>query len=73
MCEVVGETLGEEVVGAESLIRVMENRCVAAMLESCKKFLEISGGLIANAGEVGNGEKLEGSFGDVHGSFSWNR
>jgi len=71
--EVVGETFCKEVVGAESLIGVVENRSVAAMLESCKEFLEISGGLIADAGEIRDGEKFERSFSDIHGKFSWNR
>jgi hypothetical protein len=71
--EVVGETFGEEVVGAESLIGVVENRSVAALLQAGKEFLEIPGGLIADAGEIRDGEKFERGFGDVHGNSSWNR
>jgi hypothetical protein len=29
--------------------------------------------LIADAGEIGNGEEFEWCFGDVHGNSSWNR
>jgi len=68
--EVVGEPLGKEVMGAESLVHVVEDRGVAALLKARKEFLEISSGLIADAGEIGDGEKFERSFGDVHGNSS---
>jgi hypothetical protein len=71
--EVVRETFGEEVVGAEGLIGMVEDRGVAALLEAGKEFLEISGGLIANAGEIRDGKKFEGSFSEVHSNSSWNR
>ena len=71
--EVVGEAFGEEVVGAEGLVGVVENRGVAALFEAGEEFLEISGGLIADAGEIGDGEEFEWGFGDVHGNSSWNR
>ena len=71
--EVVGETFGEEVVRAKGLVGVMENRGIATLLEPGQEFLEIPGGLIADASEIRDGEEFEGSFGDVHGSFSRNR
>jgi hypothetical protein len=71
--EVIGETFGKEMMGAESLEGVVEDRGVTALLETGEKFLKISGGLIANAGEIGDGEKFEWCFSDVHGNSSWNR
>jgi hypothetical protein len=70
--EVVGETFGEEVMGAESLESVVEDRGITALLEAGEEFLEISGGLISDACEIGDGEKFEWSFGDDHGNSSWN-
>src|SRR6202795_2163073 len=73
LCEVVGETFGEEVVGAEGLEGVVENRGVTALLEAREEFFQISGRLIADAGEISNGKKLEGSFGDVQDNSSCSR
>jgi hypothetical protein len=70
--EVVGETLREEVVGAEGLIGVVENRSVAALLESGEEFFEISGRLIADAGEIRDSEKFERGRSDIHSNSSWN-
>jgi hypothetical protein len=71
--EVVGETFGEKVVSAEGLVGVVEDGGVAALLEAGEEFFEISGGLIADAGEIRDGEKFEWSFSDVHSNSSWNR
>src|SRR6266481_7292892 len=71
--EVVGETFREEVVRAEGLIGVLENRGVAALFEPGEKFLEISCGLIADAGEICDGEEFEWRFGDVHRDSSYDR
>jgi hypothetical protein len=60
-------------VGAESLEGVVEDRGVAALLEAGEEFFEISGGLIADAGEIRDGEEFELGFGGVHGNSSWNR
>ena len=60
-------------MGAEGLERVVEDRGVTALLEAKEEFFEISGGLIADAREIGDGEKFEWCFGDGHGNSSWNR
>jgi hypothetical protein len=64
--EVVGETLGEKMVGTEGLESVVEDRSVTALLEAGEEFFEISGGLIPDACEIGDGEKFEWGFGDNH-------
>jgi hypothetical protein len=71
--EVIREAFGEEVVRAESLKGVVEDRGVTATLETGEEFLKISGGLVADAGEVRDGEKFEGSFGGVHERVSGSR
>src|SRR6202035_1962232 len=60
--EVVGETFGEKVMRAEGLEGVMEDRGITALLEAREEFFQIPGRLIADAGEISNGEKLKGSF-----------
>jgi hypothetical protein len=44
----------------------MKNRRVAAILKAHKKFEERSGGLVADAREVGNGDEFERHIRDVH-------
>jgi hypothetical protein len=71
--EIVGEAFGEEMMGTEGLEGVVENRGITALLKAGEEFLQISGRLIADAGEISNGEKLKGSFRDVHDNFSCSR
>jgi hypothetical protein len=71
--EVVGETLGEKVMGAEGLEGVVKDRGITALFQAREEFLQISSRLIADAGEIRDGEKFEGSFGGVHINFSCGR
>jgi hypothetical protein len=53
-------------MAAQGLKSVMKNRRVAAIFETHKKFEEGSGGLVADAREVGNGDEFERHIRDVH-------
>ena len=71
--EVVGKTLGEEVMRSEGLIGVMEDGGVAAVLETRKKFSERAGNLIADARDVSDGIEIERGFGGFHGKAASRR
>src|SRR5260370_98626 len=53
--EIVGKTLGEKVMAPESLIRVMEDGGVAAILDPRQQLVECPGRLVADSLEMGNG------------------
>ena len=60
--KIVGESLGKKVVAAEGLEGVVKDGSVAALLEPGEKFGEGASGEIADAREIGNGEKFESEF-----------
>src|SRR6266576_4888173 len=64
--EIVGKTLGEEVMAAEGLKGVMEDGRVAAMLEPRQQLGECAGRLVDDSREIGNGDEVEQSFNCVH-------
>src|SRR5258708_3040191 len=51
--EVIGETFGEKVMGAEGLEGVVKDRGITALFQAREEFLQISRRLIADAGEIG--------------------
>jgi len=60
-------------MATKGLERVVKDGSIAALIESGKKLSERAGGLIANTGEVGDGEEFEGSGGRGHARAASNR
>jgi len=59
--KIVGKTFRKKVVAAEGLKGVVKNGGVAALLEAGQEFSESASREIADAREIGNGEKFEAS------------
>lgn len=53
-------------MGAQGLISVMKDGCVAALLEALKQFPNRARGLIADASQVRNGKKFKRRFRGCH-------
>jgi hypothetical protein len=64
--EIIGKTLGEKVMAAECLVRVMKDGSVAAILQPHQQLRERTCRLVPNSREIGNGYEFERSFCRVH-------